>query len=166
MKQPGAETDNWLAARGALLVLLCLIGTAARGADINPCLLKAAELAPVLGHLPEEGRADHDPFGVPMCVYGMKAETGRRFLLLVHATAWDRKRYEQRVTLAEGSGIRKVQVLPGVGDSAFFVEGVAGALAGHRYLELNGLKTASMRVVQPAEVTTLLKLAVDRLPKS
>jgi hypothetical protein len=45
------------------------------------------------------------------------------------------------------------------------VEGVAGALAGHRYLELNGLKSASMRVVQPAEVTSLLKLAVDRLPK-
>lgn len=165
MKLPRAERGIWLAARGTLLMLLCLTGTAARGADINPCLLKAAELAPVLGHMPQEGRADHDPFGVPMCVYDMKTENGRRFLLLVHATAWDRKRYEQRVALAEGSGIRKVQALPGVGDSAFFVEGVAGALAGHRYLELNGLKSAAMRAVQPAEVTSLLKLAVDRLPK-
>jgi hypothetical protein len=165
MKLPRAERGIWLAARGTLLMLLCLTGTAARGADINPCLLKAAELAPVLGHMPQEGRADHDPFGVPMCVYDMKTENGRRFLLLVHATAWDRKRYEQRVALAEGSGIRKVQPLPGVGDSAFFVEGVAGALAGHRYLELNGLKSAAMRAVQPAEVTSLLKLAVDRLPK-
>jgi hypothetical protein len=165
MNLPRAESGSLPAARGLLLLLLCVSAGGACGADLNPCLLKAAELAPVLGHMPEPGRADHDPFGVPMCVYDMKAENGRRFLLLVHATAWDRKRYEQRVTLAEGSGMRKVQVLPGVGDSAFFVEGVAGALAGHRYLELNGLKTASTRAVQAAEVTSLLKLAVDRLPK-
>ena len=148
------------------LCLLCLVCGGAGAADISPCLLKAAELAPVLGHTPLEGRADHDPLGVPMCVYDMKAESGRRFLLLVHATSWDRKRYEQRVALAEGSGMRKVRPLPGVGDAAFFVEGVAGTLAGRRYLELNGLKTASMRPAQADEVAALLKLALERLPKS
>jgi hypothetical protein len=152
--------------RTALLPLLYLACAAAGAADINPCLLKAAELAPVLGHTPLEGRADHDPLGVPMCVYDMKGESGRRFLLLVHATPWDRKRYEQRVTLAEGSGMRKVQPLPGVGDAAFFVEGVAGTLNGKRYMELNGLKAMALRPVQPDEVATLLKLALERLPKS
>jgi hypothetical protein len=152
--------------RTALIPLLCLACGAAGAADINPCLLKAVELAPVLGHMPLEGRADHDPLGVPMCVYDMKGETGRRFLLLVHATPWDRKRYEQRVTLAEGSGMRKVQPLPGVGDAAFFVEGVAGTLNGKRYIELNGLKAMALRPVQPDEVATLLKLALERLPKS
>jgi hypothetical protein len=152
--------------RTVLLSFLYLVCAGAGAAGINPCLLKAAELAPVLGHMPLEGRADHDPLGVPMCVYGMKGEDGRRFLLLVHATAWDRKRYEQRVTLAEGSGMRKVHPLPGVGDAAFFVEGVAGTLAGRRYVELNGLKNASMRSAQPDEVATLLKLALERLPKS
>jgi hypothetical protein len=152
--------------RTALLPLLYLACAAAGAADINPCLLKAAELAPVLGHMPLEGRADHDPLGVPMCVYDMKGESGRRFLLLVHATPWDRKRYEQRVTLAEGSGMRKVQPLPGVGDAAFFVEGVAGTLNGKRYMELNGLKAMALRPVQPDEVATLLKLALERLPKS
>jgi len=152
--------------RTAVLSLLCLVCASAGAAAINPCLLKAAELAPVLGHMPLEGRADHDPLGVPMCVYDMKGESGRRFLLLVHATPWDLKRYEQRVALAEGSGMRKVHPLPGVGDAAFFVEGVAGTLAGRRYVELNGLKNASMRVAQPDEVAVLLRLALERLPKT
>ena len=134
-------------------------------AAVQSCLLKAAELAPVLGHTPVEGRADQDPFGVPMCVYEMNNETGRRFLLLVQPRAWDRKRFEQRITLAEGSGQRKVQPLPGVGDGAFLVEGVAGALAGTHYIEFNGLKTAALRPVQADEVAKLLKLALERLPK-
>ena len=138
----------------------------AMAADLNPCLLKASDLAPVLGHMPLEGHPDRDPLGVPMCVYEMKGETGRRFLLLVHAQPWDRKRFEQRVTLAQGSGIRKAQVLPGVGDASFFVPGVAGALAGNRYIEINGLKSAAVRPVQPDEVTALLKLAIERLRKS
>jgi len=138
----------------------------AGAANLNPCLLKAADLAPVLGHMPLEGHPDHDPLGVPMCVYEMKGESGRRFLLLVHVLPWDRKRYEQRVTLAEGSGMRKAQPLQGVGDASFFVPGVAGTLAGQRYIELNGLKSAALRPVQPDEVTALLKLVLERLPKS
>lgn len=138
----------------------------AMAADFSPCLLKASDLAPVLGHMPLEGHAERDPLGVPMCVYEMKGEAGRRFLLLVHAQPWDRKRFEQRVVLAEGSGIRKAQALPGVGDASFFVPGVAGTLAGNRYIEMNGLKSAAVRPVQPDEVTALLKLAVERLPKS
>jgi hypothetical protein len=139
---------------------------AACAADVTPCLLKPAELAPVLGHMPEAGHQDRDPFGVPMCVYDMKGESGRRFLLLVHATPWDRKRYEQRITLAEGSGMRKVQALPGIGDAAFFVEGVAGVLSGKRYVELNGLKNAALRQTQADEVAALLKLIVERMPKA
>jgi hypothetical protein len=152
--------------RAVLITLLWLTVRCADAAPLNPCLLKASELAPILGHMPLEGHADHDPLGVPMCVYDMKGETGRRFLLLVHAQQWDRKRFEQRVTLAEGSGIRKVHAVQGVGDAAFFVEGVAGTLAGSRYVELNGLKNAAVRSVQPDEVAALLKLALERLPKS
>jgi hypothetical protein len=148
------------------ILLLWLACSFAEAADISPCLLKPADLAPVLGHMPLDGHAERDPLGVPMCVYEMKGESGRRFLVLLHAHAWDRKRFEQRVTLAEGSGIRKVHTVPGVGDAAFFVEGVAGTLAGQRYVELNGLKTAAVRQVQPDEVAALLKLALERLPKS
>jgi len=151
--------------RPVLAVVLGLSCGAAQAALQTSCLLKASELAPVLGHTPLEGRADQDPFGVPMCVYEKSNDSGHRFLLLVHAKAWDRKRYEQRITLAEGSGQRKVQVLPGVGDAAFMVEGVAGVLAGTHYIEFNGLKAASLRPVQPDEVARLLKLAVERLPK-
>jgi hypothetical protein len=151
--------------RVILIPLLWLACGCAGAADISPCLLKPADLAAVLGHTPLDGRAEHDPFGVPMCVYDMKGESGRRFLVLVHPQGWDRKRFEQRVTLAEGSGMRKVHSVPGVGDAAFFVEGVAGTLAGQRYVELNGLKTAAVRPVQPDEVAALLKLALERLPK-
>lgn len=149
-----------------LLFALCLACGAVRAADGTPCLLKPVELAPVLGHLPLEGRQDRDPFGVPMCVYDMKSADGHRFLLLVHATLWDRKRYEQRITLAEGSGMRKVKALPGIGDASFFVEGVAGMLSGRRYVELNGLKNGAVRQVQPDEVAGLLKLVLERMPKT
>jgi len=152
--------------RNLLFSFLCLACGAAYAADVTPCLLKPAELAPVLGHLPDEGHQDRDPFGVPMCVYDMKSENGHRFLLLVHATPWDRKRYEQRVNLAEGGGQRKVKALPGIGDSAFFVEGVAGVLAGKRYVELNGLKNAAVRQVQADEAAALLKLILERMPKT
>ena len=151
--------------RVILIPLLWLACGCAGAADMSPCLLKPADLAAVLGHTPLDGRAEHDPFGVPMCVYDMKGESGRRFLVLLHPRGWDRKRFEQRVTLAEGSGMRKVHSVPGVGDAAFFVEGVAGTLAGQRYVELNGLKTAAVRPVQPDEVAALLKLALERLPK-
>jgi hypothetical protein len=149
-----------------LIPLLWLACGWAAAAGISPCVLKPSDLAPVLGHLPLDGHAERDPLGVPMCVYEMKGESGRRFLVLVHAQAWDRKRFAQRVALAEGSGMRKVQSVQGVGDAAFFVEGVAGTLAGQRYVELNGLKTAAVRQVQPDEVAALLKLALERLPKS
>jgi len=151
--------------RGVLIAVGGLVCGAAYCADPSPCVLKPSDLAPVLGHLPLEGQAERDPLGVPMCVYEMKGESGHRFLVLVHAQAWDRKRFEQRVALAEGSGMRKVRVVPGVGDAAFFVEGVAGTISGTRYVELNGLKTAALRQVQPEEVATLLKLALERLPK-
>jgi len=149
----------------SLIVLLWLGCVSVSAADVSPCLLKPVDLAPVLGHTPLDGHAERDPFGVPMCVYEMKGESGRRFLVLVHFHAWDRKRFEQRVTLAEGSGMRKVHSVAGVGDAAFYVEGVAGTLSGQRYVELNGLKTAALRPVLPDEVAALLKLALERLPK-
>jgi hypothetical protein len=52
-----------------------------------------------------------------------------------------------------------------VGDGAFFVEGTAGAIAGSRYVEINGLKAAARRTVSAQEVASLLQLAVERLPK-
>jgi len=147
------------------IFLMWLAGGCASAAGVSPCLLRPTDLAPVLGHTPLDGQAERDPFGVPMCVYEMKGESGHRFLVLVHLHAWDRKRFEQRVSLAEGSGIRKVHSMAGVGDAAFFVEGVAGTLSGQRYIELNGLKAAALRPVQPEEVAALLKLALERLPK-
>lgn len=149
-----------------VLLILALCATPWSLAAANPCLLKSSELEPVLGHLPLEGRADFDPFGTPMCIYETKGESGKRFLLLVHAKPWDAKRYAQRVALAEGSGLRKVTQLPGVGDSAFYVEGTAGAIAGSRYIEFNGIKSAARRAVVPAEVGTLLKRSLERLPRS
>jgi hypothetical protein len=75
-----------------------------------------------------------------MCVYGMKDDFGHRFLLRVERSPWDRKRYDQRLSLARGSGIREVVLLKDVGDAGFFVEGAAGALSGTRYIEISGFK--------------------------
>ena len=146
-----------------LLLIAALSFPACLQAAADPCLLKATELETVLGHLPLDGKPDVDPVGTPMCIYETKGETGKRFLLLVHAKPWDAKRYAQRVSLAEGSGLRKVTPLPGVGDAAFYVEGTAGALSGARYIEINGLRSAARRTVPPAEVSQLLKLSLERL---
>lgn len=148
----------------ALLLTLFVSATAFAAAP-GPCLLKAAELAPVLGHMPLDGKPDVDPLGNPMCVYGMKDDFGHRFLLRVDRSPWDRKRYDQRLSLARGSGIREVVLLKDVGDAGFFVEGAAGALAGTRYIEISGFKTAALRPVQADEAASLLKLIIERLPK-
>jgi hypothetical protein len=136
----------------------------AGAAPLNPCLLTPAELAPALGHEPEKGRAERDPLGTPMCIYETKGEIGKRFLLLVHPAGWDKKRYANRLSLAEGSGIRVAHKFSGVGDAAFFVDGVGGALQGARYIELSGFKQAGRRPVQPEEAGVLLKVALSRLP--
>jgi len=148
-----------------LVLLLTLFVSADALAAPGPCLLKAAELAPVLGHMPLEGKVDIDPLGNPMCVYGMKDDFGHRFLLRVERSPWDRKRYDQRLSLARGSGIREVVLLKDVGDAGFFVEGAAGALAGTRYIEISGFKAAALRPVQADEAASLLKLIIERLPK-
>jgi hypothetical protein len=142
-----------------------LFTAVAAAAAPGPCLLKPAELAPVLGHTPLEGKPDIDPLGNPMCVYGMKDDFGHRFLLRVDRSAWDRKRYDQRLSLARGSGIREVVLLKDVGDAGFFVEGAAGALTGTRYVEISGFKAAARRPVQADEAASLLKLIIERLPK-
>ena len=148
-----------------LILLLTMFVSAGAQAAPGPCLLKAAELAPVLGHMPLDGKVDIDPLGNPMCVYGMKDDFGHRFLLRVERSPWDRKRYDQRLSLARGSGIREVVLLKDVGDAGFFVEGAAGALAGTRYIEISGFKAAALRPVQADEAASLLKLIIERLPK-
>ena len=148
-----------------LVLLLTMFVSAGAQAAPGPCLLKAAELAPVLGHMPLDGKADIDPLGNPMCVYGMKDDFGHRFLLRVERSPWDRKRYDQRLSLARGSGIREVVLLKDVGDAGFFVEGAAGALSGTRYIEISGFKAAALRPVQADEAASLLKLIIERLPK-
>jgi hypothetical protein len=130
-----------------------------------PCLLAPTELAPVLGHTPAAGRAERDPFGNPLCIYERADQLGSRFLLLVQRNPWDRKRYEQRLALATGSGQRNAVTFQNVGDSAFYVEGAAGALSGTRYVEISGFKAAATRKVQPEEARELLRLIVQRLPK-
>lgn len=94
----------------------------------------------MLGHEPQPGRPDHNPLGTPMCVYQTKGEFGKRFLLHGHPTGWDPKRYANRLSLAEGSGIRVAQKFTGVSNAAFYVDGVGGALQGTRYIELAGFK--------------------------
>src|SRR5262245_23511997 len=150
--------------RGWIVVLGGIWCGMAGAAPLNPCLLTPAELAPVLGHEPQPGRAERDPFGTPMCIYETKGELGKRFLLLVYPAGWDAKRYANRLSLAEGSGMRVAQKFDGIGSAAFFVDGVGGALAGARYVELSGFKQAGRRPVQPDDAATLLKLALSRLP--
>jgi hypothetical protein len=150
--------------RGCMLLLGIVWSGVAGAAPLNPCLLTPAELAPVLGHEPQAGRAERDPLGTPMCIYETKGEIGKRFLLLVYPRGWDAKRYANRLSLAEGSGIRVAQKFNGIGAAAFFVDGVGGALDGTRYVELSGFKQAGKRPVQPEEAATLLKLALSRLP--
>jgi len=145
--------------------LAFLFACHALAATPGPCLLKPAELAPVLGHTPLDGKPDVDPLGNAMCVYDTKGELGHRFLLRVERTPWDRKRYDQRLSLARGSGIREAVLLKDVGDAGFFVEGAAGALAGTRYVEISGFKAAAKRPVQADEAALLLKLIIERLPK-
>ena len=151
--------------RIVLLALLLVAASSTPAAESIPCLLKPAELAPVLGHTPQEGKAERDPFGNPLCIYERSGELGHRFLLLVESKPWDRKRYEQRLSLARGSGIREAVALKDVGDASFFVEGAAGALAGTRYIEISGFKAAANKPVSVEEAAALLRLALQRLPR-
>jgi hypothetical protein len=151
--------------RALALGLLLQGAAAAATAEPFPCLLTPLELAPVLGHTPAPGKADRDPLGNPMCIYERTDQLGNRFLLRVERQPWDRKRYEQRLALATGSGLRSATTFQGVGDSAFYVEGAAGALSGTRYVEISGFKAAAMRKVQPEEARELLRLIIERLPK-
>jgi hypothetical protein len=148
----------------ALAVGLLFHTAIAAAAEPLPCLLTPLELAPVLGHTPAPGKPDRDPLGNPMCIYERTDQFGSRFLLRVERQPWDRKRYEQRLALATGSGLRKATEFQGVGDAAFYVEGAAGALSGARYVEISGFKAAATRKVQPDEARELLKLIVSRLP--
>jgi hypothetical protein len=151
--------------RVLVLGLLLQAACSACAAQSFPCLLAPVELAPVLGHTPAPGKAETDPLGNPMCIYERADQLGNRFLLRVERQPWDRKRYEQRLSLATGSGLRNAVNFEGVGDSAFYVEGAAGALSGSRYVEISGFKAAATRKVQPEEARELLRLVVARLPK-
>jgi hypothetical protein len=149
--------------RAAVIGVLMQATHAVAGADPFPCLLTPAELAPVLGHTPAAGKPDRDPLGNPMCIYDRADQIGNRFLLRLERQPWDRKRYEQRLALATGSGLRTAITFHGVGDSAFYVEGAAGALSGTRYVEISGFKAAAARKVQPEEARELLRLILQRL---
>jgi hypothetical protein len=151
--------------RRILPTLLLVAAGSAAAADPPPCLLKPAELAPVLGHTPLEGKAERDPLGNPMCIYERSGELGRRFLLRVERQPWNLKRYEHRLSLARGSGIREAVILKDVGDAGFYVEGAAGALQGTRYVEISGFKAAATRAVTADEAAQLLRLILQRLPK-
>jgi hypothetical protein len=149
--------------RALVLGLLLQGAVQAAAAESYPCLLTPAELAPVLGHTPAAGKPERDPLGNPMCIYDRADQIGNRFLLRVERQPWDRKRYEQRLALATGSGLRTATTFQGVGDSAFYVEGAAGALSGTRYVEISGFKAAATRKVQPDEARELLRLILARL---
>jgi hypothetical protein len=145
--------------------LLLLAAGGALASESIPCLLKPTELAPVLGHTPREGKPERDPLGNPLCIYERDDELGRRFLLLIQGQPWDRKRYDRRLSLARGSGIREAILLTDVGDAGFYVEGAAGALLGTRYVEISGFKAAATKPVSADEAAGLLRLALQRLPK-
>lgn len=151
--------------RTAALIAVLALTPGFAGAGQVPCLLSPAELAPVLGHTPLAGRSERDPLGNPMCIYDRADQLGHRFLLRLERQPWDRKRYDHRLTLARGSGIREAVMLANVGDSAFYVEGAAGALSGTRYVEISGFKAAAKKPVQPEEAATLLRLILERLPR-
>jgi hypothetical protein len=149
----------------ALAFGMLLSSAAVQAADPSPCLLTPAELAPVLGHTPAAGKPDLDPLGNPMCIYERADQLGSRFLLRMERQPWDRKRYEQRLSLATGSGLRQAISYEGVGDAGFYVEGAAGALRGTRYVEISGFKAAATRKVQPEEARELLRLILQRMPR-
>jgi len=150
--------------RSMLFTFLLLATGGAFAAESVPCLLKPSELAPILGHTPQAGKPERDPFGNPLCIYERSDELGHRFLLLIEGKPWDRKRYEQRLSLARGSGIRQAVILQDVGDAGFYVEGAAGALLGTRYVEISGFKAAATKPVSAEEAAGLLRLALERLP--
>jgi hypothetical protein len=75
-----------------LIALLWLAFGLADAAGFSPCLLKPADLAPVLGHMPLDGHPERDPLGVPMCVYEMKGESGRRRYWRLFDPGWPRRR--------------------------------------------------------------------------
>ncbi len=128
-----------------------------------PCLFLPADLEPVLARTPALGVAQHEARG-KLCTYTMPTKELRQLTVMVDER-FTAERFEQRVRLAARVAASKPVMWTDIGDGAFYVAGVAGARRGLKYVEISGLRQASARPIKPDDAATLLRLALERLPK-
>ena len=128
-----------------------------------PCLLLPDDFTAVLARTPAPGVANRDARG-HTCTYAMPTKDVRQVIVLVDER-YTAERFEHRVKLAGRVAAAKPVLLEGIGDGAFYVAGVAGARRGLKYVEISGLRQAAARPIKPEDAATLLRLALERLPK-
>ena len=128
-----------------------------------PCLFLPEDLAPILARKPAAGVAKRDARG-GTCAYAMPTEDVRQVVVLVDER-YTAERFEQRVSLAGRIAASPPTMIRNVGDSAFYVAGVAGARRGVKYVEISGLRQSAIRPVTADDAAKLLRLALERLPR-
>lgn len=128
-----------------------------------PCLFAPADLEPILARLPAPGVEQRDARG-NSCSYAMPTRDVRRVVVQIDER-FTAERFEQRVKIAARVAGSSPKMFEGIGDGAFYVAGVAGARRGLKYVEISGLRQSAARPITPADAATLLKLALERLPR-
>jgi hypothetical protein len=128
-----------------------------------PCLFSPEDLAPILARTPAAGVAQRDARG-NSCSYTMPTQDVRRVVVQIDER-FTAERFEQRVKIAGRVASASPRMLEGIGDGAFYVAGVAGARRGLKYVEISGLRQSAARPITPDDAATLLKLALERLPR-
>ncbi len=128
-----------------------------------PCLFLPPDLTPVLARTPTLGVAHQEARG-NICIYTMPTKELRQLIVSVDER-FTAERFEQRVKLAARVAASKPVMLADIGDGAFYVAGVAGARRGLKYVEISGLRQAAARPIKPEDAATLLRLALERLPR-
>jgi hypothetical protein len=133
-------------------------------AATGPCLFQPADLKAILGAEPDAGKAYKDPMGnESLCTYGMGGKLGGGFTVRVNPRQVERKDFDSVAKLAQSMTGKPPELLSGVGDSAFYVQGRAAVLVGNKMIEFTGINSPS-RKEPPSneEIVSLLKLAVER----
>lgn len=129
-----------------------------------PCLFAPEDFTAILGRRPEAGVSQRDDRGLNTCVYTLPGKELRRVIVQVHER-FSQERFDMRIKTAQRIASSRPTLIADVGDGAFYVAGVAGARRGLKYVEISGLRQAATRTVAPDDAATLLKLALERLPR-
>jgi hypothetical protein len=129
-----------------------------------PCLFAPEDFAAVLGRTPEAGVAQRDDRGVNTCVYALPGKELRRVVVQVHER-FSAERFDMRVATAGRIAAARPTLIADIGDGAFYVAGVAGTRRGLKYVEISGLRQAAARPLTADDAGTLLRLALQRLPR-